>query len=151
MTTTLPAQSDTDPVLPAPEEADDLRRLATLLAADGFADACLVAPSGQPYRLPPSVHQLLKRVVQELASGNAAEVTPVPLELTTLEAANMLFVPFEYMVKLLDMGGIPSHGEGYARRVPLPDLLVYRERRDRERRAALAEMANDAQLMGLYD
>ena len=101
--------------------------------------------------MPPSVYALLTRVVHELARGNAVTVVPIHAELTTQQAADLLNVSRPFLVKLLEAREIPFHRAGTHRRIRLDDLMAYRERRSRGRRTALAEMAREAQEMGLYE
>jgi excisionase family DNA binding protein len=111
----------------------------------------LTGPEGEELCLPASVYTLLARVVHELARGNAVRVVPVSAELTTQQAADLLNVSRPFLVKLLESGEIPFHHVGTHRRVRFDDVMAYRHRRSRARRAALAEMAREAQEMGLYE
>ena len=72
-------------------------------------------------------------------------------ELTTQQAADLLNVSGPFLPKLLDAGASPFHPAGSHRRIRLDDLMAYRERRSRARRAAFAAMAREAQEMGLYE
>ena len=63
---------------------------------------------------------------------------PVEEMLTTQRAADLLDVSRPHMVSLLDGGAIR-----------LADLLAYREANDAKRREALAELAAEAQELGL--
>lgn len=71
-------------------------------------------------------------------------------ELTAQQAADVLNVSRPFLVRLLKSGAIPCHQVGTHRRVRPADVLAYRRERSRVRRAVLAEMARDAQAMGLY-
>jgi excisionase family DNA binding protein len=72
-------------------------------------------------------------------------------EVTLQQAADLLNVSRPFLVKLLETGAIPFHYVGAYRRVGLTDVLAYRNQRSHARRAALAEMACEAQEMGLYE
>jgi excisionase family DNA binding protein len=67
-------------------------------------------------------------------------VIPHDKQLTSQEAAEILSVPRPHLIKLLDRGELPFHRVGSHRRIKIGDALAYRERRDAERRAALAEL-----------
>ena len=135
-------------ILPPAEEAD----LLTLVrdALTGPAAARLLGPSGETVRLPRSVHDVLLRVVRELAEGNAVTVVPVHAELTTQQAADLLTISRPYLIGLLDQGVLPyARTAGNHRRLRLADVLTYKRARDIERRAALDEMSAEAERLSL--
>jgi excisionase family DNA binding protein len=138
-------------VLPQADEEAALKELDELFGRDAIPTGVLVGADQRPRRLPLSVAQVLSRAVHELARGHAVTIVPVESELTTQQAADLLNVSRPFLIKLLDSGEIPCHRAGTHRRVRAADLLAYRDRRRAARRAALAEMAREAQEMGLYE
>lgn len=110
----------------------------------------LIGPTGESIEVPESVFLVLERVVEVLASGDAVTVVPVGKELTTQQAANLLNVSRQYLVRLLDQGEIPFRRTGKHRRLRIEDVLAYRERRDRVRREALDELARQSEELGGY-
>ncbi len=138
-----------EPVLPAAAEEPLLRELETMLAVSGDGHTELIAPGRDPVRLPRSVELLLARLVHELARGNAVAIVPAQAELTTQQAADLLNVSRPYLVRLLEAGELPYRRVGTHRRVAAADVLAYRDRRRALRRAALDEIAREAQEMGL--
>lgn len=139
-----------DPVLVPDRDASTVRELDEALAhAQG--KAILRSPSGEELPLPHSVYRVLEEVVHEMARGNAVRVLPVRAELSSQQAADLLNVSRPHLVKLLERGGIPHHRTGSHRRVILEDLLVYKERRDRERLEALDEITHISNDLDLYD
>ncbi len=139
-----------DPVIAPDQEAPLMRALDEGLA-NSEGEAKLVAPSGQEYKLPHSVFDVLEQVVAEMAKGNAVKVLPVHAELTTQQAADLLNVSRPYLIQLLEEGEIEYRMVGSHRRVRLDELLVYKEKRDRNRMATLDDMAREAQEEGFYD
>jgi excisionase family DNA binding protein len=97
----------------------------------------LVSPTGEVTEIPESVFLLLERIIEVLARGDALTVVPVGKELTTQQAANILNVSRQYVVRLLDDGRIPYRKTGTHRRIRMEDLLAYKRQRDRDRVAAL--------------
>lgn len=110
----------------------------------------LVGPTGEAITLPESVFHVLERVVEVLARGDAVTVVPVGRELTTQQAADLLNVSRQYLVRLLDDGQIPFRKTGTHRRVRIEDVLAYRDRRDGERRAGLRELSEVTRDLGGY-
>ena len=139
------------PVQATDGEAASIRELDEALAAPTFAPALVIAPDGKQLRLPAAVRRLLVQAVHELARGRAVTVVPVNTELTTQQAADVLNVSRPFVVKLLESGEIPFYRVGRHRRIRLDDVTAYRRRRSRARRDALAEMARDAQELGIYE
>jgi len=143
----MPA-NDAEPILPPAEEAGLLASVRDILT--GPSAARLLGPSGETVQLPRSVHDVLMRVVRELAQGNAVAVLPVHAELTTQQAADLLNVSRPYLIGLLDQGVLPyARTAGNHRRLRLADVLTYKRARDTERRAALDEMSAEAERLGL--
>lgn len=114
--------------------------------------ACkLVGPSGEAISIPESVFYVLERVAEVMARGDSITVVPVGRALTTQQAADILNVSRQYLVRLLDDGRIPFTKTGKHRRVRVEDVLVFKERRDRERKASLDELTRISEELGGYD
>lgn len=99
--------------------------------------------------LPTSALRLLVDILAELAEGNAVKVVPVHAELTTQEAADLLNVSRPHLVKLLEDGELPFHKTGRHRRVRFADLMQFKVRRDQVSEQAMAELAEQAQELGM--
>jgi excisionase family DNA binding protein len=83
--------------------------------------------------------------------GRAVVLVPENQELTTQRAADLLGVSRPHLIKLLETGKLPHHKTGSHRRIYLKDLIVYKKRRDSDRKAALDRIAKEAFDSGLYD
>ncbi len=111
----------------------------------------LVSPTGEVTELPESIFLLLERIIEVLARGDAITVVPVGKELTTQQAANILNVSRQYLVRLLDDGRIPFRKTGTHRRVRMEDLLAFKRQRDLDRREGLRELTRMTEEFGGYD
>jgi len=138
-------------VLP-PEDPADLARFARgLTDVKAPARARLVGPDGAQIDIPEDLYGVLRDVVDALSQGLAITIAPHNTMLTTQEAADLLNVSRPTLVRLLTDGEIPHTLRGRHRRVLLRDILDYTERTRTDRRAALDQMAADAEDDGLYE
>jgi len=140
-----------EPVVAPGADAEAIRELDSSLARIAGGEACIIGPNGERIGMPASVQRLLSAMVHELARGNGVTIAPVHAELTTQQTADLMNVSRPFLVHLLESGAIPFHRVGTHRSVRLQDVMAYRNARSQERRAALAEMARDAQELGLYE
>jgi excisionase family DNA binding protein len=111
----------------------------------------LVGPSGDPISIPGSVFYVLERVAEVMARGDSVTVVPVGKEVTTQQAADLLNVSRQYLVRLLDEGRIGCRRTGKHRRLRIEDVLAFKEARDKDRRAGLRELSRVTQGLGGYD
>lgn len=100
----------------------------------------LVGPDGRKVPLPDPLFFVLERVAEVLARGDSVTIVPVGKELTTQQAADLLNVSRQYLVRLLDDNRIPHTKTGKHRRLKIEDVLRYKAERDRSRRLKLAEI-----------
>jgi excisionase family DNA binding protein len=101
-------------------------------------------------RISGSMLALLERAAELLAEGTSVSVVPVEEELTTQQAADLLNVSRQYVVKLLDNEELPCSMVGTHRRVRLKDVLAYKQLRDRKRREQLKELTQLSEELGGY-
>jgi len=111
----------------------------------------LVGPKGESIPLPETVFYVLERVVEVMARGDSITVVPVGREVTTQQAADLLNVSRQYLIRLLDEGRIPFRKTGKHRRLRIEDVLSFKDKRDKDRRAGLRELSQMTQEFGGYD
>ncbi|WFE31576.1 helix-turn-helix domain-containing protein [Micromonospora sp. WMMD975] len=138
----------TEAIMPADGEHPSLTELANLLH-DGAGELA-VRRGGEQVAVPVSMRDVLTRIADVLASGRGVAVVPVDRELTTTEAAGLLGVSRPTLIKLLEAGEIGYSRPNSSRRIPLEQVLAYRDRRGQARRAILDELTADAVEMGMY-
>jgi len=135
------------------EEVVALFRLLNRLTgarAPGVPACRIVGPMGESTPVPETVLLALERVVELLGRGDAITVIPVGKDLTTQQAADLLNVSRQYLVRLVDDGRISCIRTGKHRRIRVRDLLAFKRKRDRERRAALGELTHISEELGGY-
>lgn len=143
-----------NPVATPPEQREGVAAVFRLLdrVSRQPASRCrIVGPDGQETLIPESMFYVFERVAEVLARGDAITVLPVEQQLTTQQAANILNVSRQYLVRLLDQGTIPFTRTGTHRRIRVEDLLAYKQQRDRERGATLDSLTDISEDMGGYD
>jgi len=114
--------------------------------------ACiLIAPDGEPLPIPATIVEMLYQAAETVARGESISVMPVATELTTQQAADLLNVSRQYLVRLIDDGRIPAHLTGTHRRVLAHDLMAFKQRRDEERMQNLKRLSRLSQQWGGYD
>ncbi len=145
-------KSSFEPVTPTEDDSrlarESGRRLAERLGKRRELQVQLLEkgkPSGDPLSIPASALRLLSRILAEMAEGNAVTLIPVPAELTTQQAADLLNVSRPFLVRLLETGQLPYRTVGTHRRVRFSDVMDYKGKIDAERRKALDELAAQAQ------
>lgn len=144
------------PVTAPPEQRAEVIALSKALGAIPHhgkrrAPSCkLVGPKGETIAIPEAVFYVLERVVQVMARGDAITVVPVGKELTTQQAADLLNVSRQYLVRLLEGGRVPFKKTGKHRRLRIEDVLAFKAQRDRERKTALDEITALTEEFGGY-
>lgn len=111
----------------------------------------LVGPGGEEVTVPQSLLHVLARASEVLARGDSLTLVPVSKALTTQQAAQLLNVSRQYLVRLLDEGRIPFTKTGKHRRVRIDDVLSFKAQRDAARGASLRELTSLTESFGGYE
>lgn len=140
--------------VPAAQRADleALRRRLAELQGRAGADRqyAFVGVSGEPIPVPESLFVVMARAVEFMARGDAVNVVPTGQELTTQQAADILNVSRQYVVRLVNEGRIPCTKTGAHRRLRVEDVLAFKAQRDRERGAGLDALTQLTEELGGY-
>ncbi len=140
------------PVTAPPEQRAQVAALSEALLNMTSGPQCqLIGPRGERVLLPEAVFYVLERVAEVMARGDSITVVPVGKELTSQQAADLLNVSRQYLVRLLDEGKIPFRKTGKHRRLRIEDVLSFKEARDQEREEGLRELSRLTQEFGGYD
>lgn len=148
------AQGTLTPTLPSEMEAVLAKETSRVLASrvqttEPLRLRLLDDPAKETVQVPASAVQMLIRILDEMARGNAVTLIPVHAELTTQEAADMLNISRPSLIQLLDEGKIEFRRVGTHRRVRFESLMAYKRRADADRRAVLAKLAAYDQELGI--
>ena len=82
--------------------------------------------------------------------GPRVTVVPIGKELTTQQAADLLNVSRQYLVRLLDEGKVPFTKTGKHRRLRMEDVLAFKQTRDKDRKTALDRLTELSEEFGGY-
>jgi excisionase family DNA binding protein len=140
---------------PSPHEVElateSSRSVGALAQMTGDVQLTVTGEGGQTgqLKIPASALRLLFAALSEMSCGNGVSLLPMNAELTTQQAADVLNVSRPYLVGLLEKGEMPFRLVGNQRRVRLQEVMGYKVRTDIDRRAALTELAQLGQEMGL--
>lgn len=115
------------------------------------SQAQLISPSGKSLNIPRPVYRLLVQILKDLSEGASVAVLQERQGLTTVKASRLLGMSRQFFVSLLEKNEIPYHMVGTHRRVYIKDLMAYKCRRDRARRAVLNQMLQSEIEAGVYD
>ena len=139
---------------PSPDDAALARISGQILARYTASDRPLHmrvtdTEQEQPIELPAGAVALLVDILDTMASGRGVTLIPENVELTTVQAADILRVSRPFLIKLLEEGRIPYRKVGQHRRIRMDDVIAYKTAIDREREAILDELAAEAQEMNM--
>ncbi len=101
--------------------------------------------------LDPETAELVLTLVQAQLAGRRVIVDPLPDELTTGQAADLLGVTRPTVVAMVDRGELPARRIGTHRRVNSEDLLRLREELSAQRRSSLDALTELSVQTGQYD
>jgi excisionase family DNA binding protein len=93
--------------------------------------------------------RMLVQILAAMGEGKPVTMVPLQREMTTQEAADFLEMSRPSLLKLLEQGGIRFRRVGKHRRVLFGDLVEYRRQSMSDRHAALDELSEQAQKLGL--
>ena len=138
--------------VPTDEETERAKNFSRILAKD-FASAESVKiqreDSDESIEIPRQVFNVLMRLLSVMSEGKAFSLIPIDKELTTQQAADILNVSRPYLNKILDLGEISHRKVGRNRRIRFSNLMEYKKSQEQKSKAALQELADQAQDLDL--
>lgn len=145
--------SEAQPAQPAPPSvsAREQKEILGVYEKLRQAEAKLIGPDGKTEALPNNLYSFLLRLLSDLRAGRAVTILESRQQLTTIEAARILGMSRQFLIKLLERGDIPFHFVGTHRRIFVRDLMAYQIKRDLARRETLDHLAQQESQRGEYD
>ena len=130
-----------------PNTASAAREASLQLASGQFE---IRSSNGQTVQLPAEALAIFQEVLEQLAQQRSVVVLALDSELSTFEAADVLNVSRPHVTKLLERGAIPFRMVGTHHRIRLADVLQYQTEQRQRSLAAMQELADLSQELGLY-
>lgn len=96
---------------------------------------------GREVIIPPSAISSLIAILTEFAKGNAVNIAPVAPQLTIREAAGLLNVSAQTVMKLLDSKLLKSAVTDNRKKIAYRDLIEFKQRSQQKRLEALEELS----------
>lgn len=138
-----------------PAERDELRELddclEQLMQHVGGQEAALLIENGACLRVPTPALKAFQVLISKLLDQGTVGVVGIEEELSTQEAANLLNVSRQYVVRLMDEGRLAHHMVGKHRRAYLRNVLDFKRERDDKRRRALGKLIRLTEAYGAYE
>ncbi|MCK6515353.1 helix-turn-helix domain-containing protein [Myxococcota bacterium] len=135
-----------------PSEVASLASLydsSTRMLSEGPSQMYGPAPGQMQITIPTFLAMPIAQMIQLLHQGETLHVVTEDALLTTQQAADLLGVSRQHLVRVLDAGQLPFSRTGTHRRVRTADALAYKQRRDRTRQA-LKNLTQLSQEVGGY-
>jgi excisionase family DNA binding protein len=145
------------PVAPHEDQHQELVELSRMLVGHARTARSrakrlrVLGPNGEMLALPASVVDVLERATAVLTNGDAVAILPVGRELTTQQAADLLNVSRQYVVRLVNEDRLPCTKTGKHRRLRMEDVLAFKRVRDLERGRALTDLTRLTEEFRGYD
>lgn len=98
------------------------------------------APGRKNVTLPAPLTELLRNVLEAVASGGSVTIRALPAELSTTVAADLLGLSRPTLVKMIKAGEIRAHMVGSHRRLKLSDVLDFQRERLEQQRIAFDKL-----------
>ena len=126
------------------------RRIRDYLASHQDEEIAINAEIGADDALvvPRPAAVMLAQVLDMLAAGQAVQIIPDKVMLTTQQAADTINVSRPYLIGLLERGEIPYEMVGTHRRIAFADLMEYQRRDHQQRRATVDEVTAIGEELG---
>jgi excisionase family DNA binding protein len=128
-------------------------RLARLFPQreEAHAVAFLVGNQQERIELPEPLYRVLCDALAIISRGDAVVIGSVHQLLTTTEAANLLGISRQYLIRLIQRNELQCEMVGRHRRLRLGEILTYRKQRAIHRRKTLEELTVIDEELGAYE
>jgi len=131
-----------------PEEHERYVRMIALLAEPGVK---LTNAEGEGVEIPESLRPMMQQLAELLAADKVIFLDGISKLLTIHQAADILNLPYEHVIALLDNGTIPHTMVDKRRRIQYDAVMAYYPVWKAEQKRLLRELTQLGEEMGGYD
>lgn len=125
------------------------RLFAKYLDEENISVRVISEENDEAITIPQPTLRLIIDLMTEISKGNAVTLMPIHKELTTQEAANILYCSRPHLIKLLNEGSIAYEKIGTHRRIKFQDLMDYKTKQKQIQREAARKLTALSQELGL--
>ena len=129
----------------------DVKRLSECLAAGKPVSLRLSDEQETEIVLPSTTAEMIREALSLERDGKSFLLLEEDDEVSPEKAAEMLRISRPTLLKKLDSGEIPFHYVGSHRRITVADVLAYRRQQKEQAQAALQQMRDEADELGIYE
>lgn len=147
-------RAEPDPIVPSDDDVQLAREATRVLEGHHGSDMTVrlqVTVGGvkvDSVDLPICVVALLASIVYEIGEGKSVKISATGLDVTMLQAADLLNVSQAALVGMIDMGKLPARTVD-DQCIPLKDVISLKRDTQAKWRAALDELPKSDQKLGL--
>ena len=105
---------------------------------------------GRRVEVPAALTAIIHRAAELIAEGHPVAVMSDDEILSTQDAADLLNVSRQYLVRLVDAGDLPAEKVGSHRRLRLADVAAFKAQQDTKRTSALDRLTTLSEDAGGY-
>ena len=129
----------------------DVKRLSECLAAGKPVSLRLSDEQETEIMLPSTTVEMIREALSLERDGKSFLLLEEDDEVSPEKAAGMLRISRPTLLKKLDSREIPFHYVGSHRRITVADVLAYRRQQKEQAQAALQQMRDEADELGIYE
>jgi excisionase family DNA binding protein len=143
---------DTPKTIPVRERTAAARVAALLSSAPAkkHKAVAVVDAEGKRVEVPAALTAIIHRAAELIAEGHPVAVMSDDEILSTQDAADLLNVSRQYLVRLVDAGDLPAEKVGSHRRLRLADVAAFKAQQDTKRTSALDRLTTLSEDAGGY-
>ena len=112
---------------------------------------CFLQHKGEKIALSETEYQTIQELLNLQRKGKSVRIVSHDKYMTTQEAADCLNMSRPYLIKILENQEIPYIKVGNRRKILTEDIMIYQQKRDKNRRQIMKNFSQGLKEDGFYD